>query len=153
MREDLIIPLALQGVSILEEIYPLTRDTGFAFPSERKNGRPMSENTVNGALRRIGYATDEKMTGHGFRTMARTLLDEVLGFRVEWIELQLAHKLKDPNGRAYKRTIFLDGRRHMMQAWADYLVQLRTRKRPRRLSSRQPESIKRTNGVGRLRFA
>ena len=62
-----------------------------------------------------------QMTGHGFRAMARTLLDEVLGFRVEWIEQQLAHRVKDPNGRAYNRTAFLKGRKKMMQAWADYL--------------------------------
>jgi integrase len=84
----------------------------------------MSENTINGALRRLGYASDE-MTGHGFRAMARTILDEVLEFRVEWIEHQLAHEVKDPNGRAYNRTAFLDGRRKMMQAWADCLDGLR----------------------------
>jgi hypothetical protein len=88
----------------------------------------MSGNTVNAALRRLGYATDEEMTGHGFRAMARTILDEVLGFRVEWIDMQLAHKVKDPNGRAYNRTAFLDGRRQMMQKWADYLDQLRSNK-------------------------
>jgi len=84
----------------------------------------MSENTINGALRRLGYASDE-MTGHGFRAMARTILDEVLEFRVEWIEHQLAHEVKDPNGRAYNRTAFLEGRRTMMQSWADYLDGLR----------------------------
>lgn len=84
----------------------------------------MSENTINGALRRLGYAGDE-MTGHGFRAMARTILDEVLEFRVEWIEHQLAHEVKDPNGRAYNRTAFLAGRREMMQRWADYLDKLR----------------------------
>jgi integrase len=125
MREDLIIPLARQAVTILQELYPLTHETGFVFPSERKNGRPMSENTVNGALRRLGYATDEEMTGHGFRAMARTILDEVLGFRVEWIDMQLAHKVKDPNGRAYNRTAFLKARKEMMQRWADYLDELR----------------------------
>ena len=88
----------------------------------------MSENTINGALRRLGYASDE-MTGHGFRAMARTILDEVLEFRVEWIEHQLAHEVKDPNGRAYNRTAFLEGRRKMMQAWADYLDELRAQKK------------------------
>jgi integrase len=125
MREDLIIPLARQGVAILQELWPLTHEKGFVFPSERKDGRPMSENTVNGALRRLGYATDEEMTGHGFRAMARTILDEVLGFRVEWIDMQLAHKVKDPNGRAYNRTAFLKARKEMMQSWADYLDELR----------------------------
>ena len=125
MREDLIAPLPRQGVAILEEIQPLTHRTGFVFPCEGKNDRPMSGNTVNGALRRLGCATYEEMTGHGFRAMARTILDEVLGFRVEWIEMQLAHKVKDPNGRAYNRTAFLKGRKEMMQRWAVYLDELR----------------------------
>jgi integrase len=125
MREDLIVPLARQGVAILQEIHPLTQKTGFVFPCEGKKGLPMSGNTVNGALRRLGYATDEEMTGHGFRAMARTILDEVLGFRVEWTDMQLAHKVKDRNGRAYNRTAFLEGRRQMMQRWADYLDSLR----------------------------
>jgi len=126
MREDLIVPLARQGVAILQEIHPLTYNAGFVFPGEGRNDRPMSENTVNGALRRLGYATDEEMTGHGFRAMARTILDEVLGFRVEWIDMQLAHKVKDPNGRAYNRTAFLKARKEMMQRWADYLDELRS---------------------------
>jgi hypothetical protein len=110
-------------VAILQGLLPLTHEKGFVFPSERKNGRPMSENTINGALRRLGYATDE--AGHGFRAMARTILDEVLGFRVEWIDMQFAHKVKDPNRRAYNRTAFLKGRKEMMQSWADYLDGLR----------------------------
>jgi integrase len=76
------------------------------------------------ALRTLGYAK-ETMSAHGFRAMARTLLDEVLGFRVDWIEHQLAHAVKDPNGRAYNRTAHLEGRKAMMQAWADYLDKLR----------------------------
>ena len=87
----------------------------------------MSNNTVNGALRRLGYSGDE-IVGHGFRAMARTILDEVLGYRVEWIEHQLAHAVKDPNGRAYNRTAFLSGRREMMQGWADHLDRLRANK-------------------------
>jgi hypothetical protein len=87
----------------------------------------MSENTVNAGLRRLGYTGDE-MTGHGFRAMARTILDEVLGYRVEWIEAQLAHEVRDPNGTAYNRTAFLQGRREMMQGWADYLDELRSPK-------------------------
>jgi hypothetical protein len=77
-------------------------------------------------LRRLGYTGDE-MTGHGFRAMARTVLDEVLGYRVEWIEHQLAHAVKDPNGRAYNRTAFLSGRKEMMQGWGDYLDRLRSK--------------------------
>jgi len=80
----------------------------------------MSENTLNAALKRLGYGK-EVMTAHGFRAMARTILDEVLGFRPDFIEHQLAHAVKDPNGRAYNRTAHLPERRKMMQSWADYL--------------------------------
>ena len=128
MREGLIVPLSRQAVEVLEELQPATGRGLYLFPSVQSPGRPMSENTINGALRRLGYASDE-MTGHGFRAMARTILDEVLEFRVEWIEHQLAHEVKDPNGRAYNRTAFLEGRRKMMQAWADYLDELRSQKK------------------------
>jgi integrase len=84
----------------------------------------MSENSVNAALRRMGYPQDE-MTGHGFRAMARTILDEVLGVRPDFIEHQLAHAVKDPNGRAYNRTAHLPERKKMMQQWADYLDKLK----------------------------
>ena len=85
----------------------------------------MSDNAILAALRGMGIPKEE-MTGHGFRAMARTLLDEVLGFRVDYIEHQLAHAVKDPNGRAYNRTTFLTERTAMMQTWADYLDELRT---------------------------
>ena len=84
----------------------------------------MSNNAVLSSLRRMGYKTDE-MTGHGFRAMARTVLDEVLQIRPDIIEHQLAHAVKDPNGRAYNRTTHLEERRRMMQVWADYLDTLR----------------------------
>ncbi len=129
MREDLIVPLSRQAISILTELQPLTGGGRFVFPCESNRSRPMSENTVNAALRRLGYSGDE-MTGHGFRAMARTILDEVLEYRVEWIEMQLAHEVKDPNGRAYNRTAFLEGRTKMMQGWADYLEKLRFENRP-----------------------
>lgn len=119
-----IVPLASQAVAILRELHPLTGRGEFVFPSARGKGRPMSENTVNAALRRLGFESDV-MTGHGFRAMARTILDEVLGFRPDFIEHQLAHAVKDPNGRAYNRTSHLPERRKMMQAWADYLDSLR----------------------------
>ena len=83
----------------------------------------MSENTINVALRTMGY-DGSVMTGHGFRAMARTVLDEVLGFRPDFIEHQLAHAVRDPLGRAYNRTAHLAERKKMMQAWADYLYQL-----------------------------
>ncbi|WP_423170941.1 tyrosine-type recombinase/integrase [Stenotrophomonas maltophilia group sp. CASM26] len=119
-----IVPLATQAVAILRGLQPLTGRGAYVFPSMLGKGRPMSENTVNGALRRLGYDSDT-MTGHGFRAMARTVLDEVLGFRPDYIEHQLAHAVRDPNGRAYNRTAHLVERAKMMQAWADYLDGLR----------------------------
>ena len=124
MREDHIVPLSTQALAILAEVRELTGGGKYAFPGERSRARPMSENTINAALRRLGYSKDQ-ITGHGFRAMARTLLDEALGFRVDYIEQQLAHTVKDPLGRAYNRTKHLDERRRMMQAWADYLDSLR----------------------------
>jgi integrase len=85
----------------------------------------MSENTLNAALKRLGYGKD-KMTAHGFRAMARTILDEVLGVRPDFIEHQLAHAVRDPNERAYNRTAHLTERHKMMQQWADYLDALKT---------------------------
>ena len=119
-----IVPLATQAVEVLRGLQPLTGRREYVVPSERGQGRPMSENTINAALRALGYDSDT-MTGHGFRAMARTMLDEVLGFRPDFIEHQLAHAVKDPNGRAYNRTSHLLERRKMMQAWADYLDALR----------------------------
>lgn len=79
--------------------------------------------SVLGAMRRMGISKEE-MSGHGFRATARTLLDEILGFRVDYIEQQLAHAVRDPNGRAYNRTLHLEERKKMMQAWADYIDKL-----------------------------
>lgn len=119
-----IVPLSAQAISILRELHPLTGNGRLLFPSVRTKDRPMSDNTVNGALRRLGYDGDT-MTGHGFRAMARTILDEVLGVPAEIIEAQLAHTVKDSLGRAYNRTAHLPQRREMMQKWADYLDQLK----------------------------
>jgi integrase len=121
---DHVVPLASQAVAVLAEVRQLTGRGQFVFPSARSNSRPMSENTVNAALRRLGIPSDE-LTGHGFRAMARTILDEVHGFRIDLIEHQLAHAVRDPLGRAYNRTSHLPERRRMMQAWADYLDSLR----------------------------
>ena len=117
-----IVPLSTQAIEILKELQPLTGRGRYVFPSERtpRGDRCMSENTVNAALKRLGYGKDV-ITGHGFRAMARTILDEVLGVRVDFIEHQLAHAVRDPNGRAYNRTAHLPERRQMMQHWADYL--------------------------------
>ena len=118
-----IVPLATQAIAILRELHPLTQRSEYVFPSVRGASRPMSENTINVALRIMGY-DGSVMTGHGFRAMARTVLDEVLGFRPDFIEHQLAHAVRDPLGRAYNRTAHLSERKKMMQAWADYLHQL-----------------------------
>ncbi|PLX94056.1 MAG: integrase [Desulfuromonas sp.] len=123
-RQPHLVPLSSQSLLILRDLYPMTRRSEYVFPGYRSNARPLSNNAINAALRRMGYAKDE-MTGHGFRAMARTILDEVLKFRPDYIEHQLAHAVRDPNGRAYNRTAHLEERRAMMQAWADYLEALR----------------------------
>ena len=115
-----LVPLARQAIEILQELQPLTGSGKFLFPSIRTTRRPMSDNTINAALRRLGF-DKETMTGHGFRAVARTLLDEVLRVRPDFIEHQLAHAVRDPNGRAYNRTAHLAERTKMMQKWADYL--------------------------------
>lgn len=120
-----IVPLSTQAVEILRELKPLTESGRYVFPSARSITRPMSENAVLAAMRRMGIGKEE-MTGHGFRAVARTILDEVLGVRPDFIEHQLAHAVRDPNGRAYNRTAHLAERRKMMQQWADYLDKLKT---------------------------
>ena len=123
-KQQHIIPLSTQAIEILESMQPISGYSKYVFPSNRGMSRPMSENTIRVALRTMGYG-NEDMTAHGFRAMARTLLDEVLNYRVEWIEQQLAHTVKDANGRAYNRTKHLIQRFEMMQRWADYLDTLR----------------------------
>ncbi len=120
MKQAHIVPLCNQAIGILKELHEYTGAGRYVFPSVRTHARPMSENTVNAALRHAGYDKDT-MTGHGFRAMARTILDEVLHVRPDYIEHQLAHAVRDPNGRAYNRTAHLEERRKMMQQWADYL--------------------------------
>jgi integrase len=124
MREPHLVPLSTQAITILREIQALTGDGTYIFPSPRTRSRPMSNNAILSALRRMGYAKEE-MSGHGFRAMARTILDEVLNIRPDYIEHQLAHAVKDPNGRAYNRTAHLAERRAMMQQWSDYLDKLK----------------------------
>lgn len=123
MRQPHLVPLSKQVIAILKELYPLTGRGQYVFPGLRSGTRPISDNTLNAALRRLGYTATE-LTAHGFRASARTILDEVLGFRPDVIEHQLAHAVKDPLGRAYNRTSHLDLRREMMQQWADYLETL-----------------------------
>ncbi|MGH8501345.1 MAG: tyrosine-type recombinase/integrase [Gammaproteobacteria bacterium] len=130
-KQPHLVPLATQAVAILHELEPLTGSakregvSNYVFPGARTSARPMSENTINAALRRLGFSGEE-MCGHGFRAMARTIMDEVLNVPPHLIEHQLAHKVKDPLGRAYNRTSHLSERRQMMQVWADYLDSLQT---------------------------
>jgi integrase len=124
-RQLHLVPLSSQAVSILRELQPLTGTGRYVFPGVRDRKKPLSDMTLNAAFKRMGI-DGKTFTAHGFRAMARTILDERLGFRVDFIEHQLAHAVKDPNGRAYNRTAHLAERRKMMQAWADYLDALRT---------------------------
>ena len=119
------VPLPLQAVELLQMLNDMTGQGRYVFSSLRTGTRPMSENTVNAALRAMGYAK-EVQTAHGFRATARTILDEGLDERIDLIEHQLAHTVKDANGNAYNRTAHLAKRRQMLQRWADYLDQLRT---------------------------
>lgn len=125
MKQPHIVPLSQQALQIIQDIQPLTGRGRYVFPSARGASRPLSENGVRTALRSMGY-DNQTMTPHGFRAMARTILDEVLGYRIEWIECQLAHAVKDANGRAYNRTSYFKQRKEMMQKWADYLDGLKT---------------------------
>lgn len=123
-KQDHIVPLSTQAVAILRELYALTGTGRYVFPGARSNGRAMCDNAILAAMRRMGIGKDE-MSGHGFRAMARTVLDEVLGVRPDLIEHQLAHAVRDPLGRAYNRTTHLPERKKMMQQWADYLDKLK----------------------------
>lgn len=124
MREPHLVPLSSQAINILKELHSLTGSGRYVFPSARTTQRPMSDNAILAALRRMGFSKDE-MSGHGFRAMARTVLDEVLQIRPDFIEHQLAHAVRDPNGRAYNRTAHKAERHKMMQQWADYLDTLK----------------------------
>jgi integrase len=119
-----LVPLPKQAVAVLRELHPLTGHAKMVFRGERHHDRAMSENTINAALRAMGFSADE-VTGHGFRATARTMLQERLGFDPDVIEAQLAHSVRDNLGRAYNRTEFVEQRRKMLQAWADYLEKLR----------------------------
>lgn len=124
LRIEHMVPLSAQALTIFRAMQPMTGHGKFVFPSIRTLDRCMSENTINAALRGMGYSK-EVMTAHGFRATARTIMDEVLNERVDLIEHQLAHKVTDANGTAYNRTKHLPARGEMMQRWADYLDKLR----------------------------
>jgi integrase len=123
MREEHVVPLSIQAVAILRELYPLTGHHRYLFPGARSPSRPMSENTVNAALRRLGY-DGETMTGHGFRALASTRLNE-MGWAPDVIERQLAHAERNKVRAAYNRASYMTERVRMMQVWADYLDSLR----------------------------
>jgi len=125
MKVDHLVPLSTQAIAILQSMKPLTGHRRYVFPSiGRSADRPMSESTCNAALHAMGI-DKETHSPHGFRAMARTIMDEVLDQRVDLIEHQLSHQVKDANGRAYNRTAHLPARRVMMQTWADYLDKIR----------------------------
>ena len=124
-KTEHLVPLSRQAVKILKDLYPLTGDGEYVFAGVRP-GRPISDMTINRALQTMGYDTQNEITAHGFRAMARTLLAERLQQPENVIEHQLAHKVPDALGTAYNRTKFLDQRKNMMQLWADYLDDLKT---------------------------
>jgi len=124
-RVEHLVPLSSQAIAILQEIQPVTGSNQYVFSGVVSKSRFISENTINHALRRIGFVRTE-LTGHSFRSMARTLLEETLGYRSVVIELQLAHAMKGPLGATYNRSTFLQERKRMMQKWSDYLNELKT---------------------------
>jgi integrase len=123
MGEEHVVPLSRQALEILRDVQPLTGDGRYVFPSLRSHSRPMSNNAITAALRRMGYGSDE-MTWHGFRSLASTCLNEQ-GWHPDLIELQLAHADRNKVRAAYNRAQRLQERRRMMQTWADYLDGLR----------------------------
>jgi integrase len=118
-----LVPLPRQAVAILRALHGYTGHGTLLFPGERSHDRPISDNTLRAALQTLGYGSDTQ-TVHGFRATARTILDEVIEVDPLQIEAQLAHAVKDANGRAYNRTQYIRQRAEMMQRWADYLDEL-----------------------------
>ena len=120
MKTPHIIPLSSQAINILSDLQKHTGSGRYVFPSVRSMARPISDNTMNAGLRRLGYTKDE-IVSHGWRAIFRTLADEVLQERIDFIEAQLAHQVSDALGRAYNRTSFLKERRELMDRWGQYL--------------------------------
>jgi integrase len=121
-----LVPLSHQAIEILKEIQPLTGGGKYVFPGARDRNRPMSDNAIRSAMRRLGW-TGEEMTPHGFRAMASTILDE-MGYQQQWLERQTAHDEPNKVKAAYKRnlhTMYMPERTRMMQEWSDYLDSLR----------------------------
>ena len=123
--DDHLVPLSLQSIRLLKDIQPLTAHGRYVFPNQRDHQKPANPESINKALRNMGYDTSTQQAAHGFRATARTMLDERLGFRVDYIEHQSGRRVKDPLGRAYNRTKHLEQRTGMMQHWADYLDDLK----------------------------
>jgi len=151
-----VVPLSTQAIAVLRDLQPLTGRFAFAFPGVRSRFRPMSENTITAALRRMGYSGQD-MTGHGFRSMASTLLNEQ-GWNRDAIERQLSHGERDAVRAAYNYAQHLPERRKMMQAWADYLDQLKAQTpegKPQGLDypARRPMSKRESAVVRRSRAA
>lgn len=122
---DHIVPLSKQAIALLLDIQSLTGQYKYVFTNIRTRTKHMNPESLNKALRRLGYDTAKTQCAHGFRASARTLMDEQLKIRIEWVEQQLAHKVKSPLGRAYDRTKFLPERHEMMQEWSDYLDEIK----------------------------
>lgn len=125
MREPHLVPLSTQAVAILRDMEPFSGHLEHVFPGGRDPKRPMSDAAINAAMRRLGIDTQNELTGHGFRAMARTILHEQLNYPPDIIEVQLAHKAPGPLGAAYARAKFIEQRTKMMQVWADYLDKLK----------------------------
>lgn len=139
-KQKHLVPLSRQALAILHQLKPVTGRQAYVFPGQGR-GATISDNTLNKAMRRMGY-TSEQVTAHGFRATARTILDETLEQPPEVIEAQLAHSVKDANGRAYNRTQYLEKRRELMQTWADYLDVLKAQARGENVTPiRQREAI------------
>jgi integrase len=119
-----IVPLATQAIEVLESQQLYSGNFKYVFPSGRSPKRPLSDNGMRTALLTMGFASDVQ-TIHGFRSSARTMMEEQLSLPPHLIEHQLHHAVKDPNGRAYNRTTHLEARREMMQQWADYLDEIK----------------------------
>jgi integrase len=126
-KTDHLVPLSKQAVAILRDLYKLTGNQagGWVFPGGRSPLRPMSDGAINSAYRGLGIDTQNDITAHGWRSVARTMLKERLKYDEEFIERQLAHAVKNVNGSAYDRAQYLDDRRPMMQVWSDYLDKLK----------------------------
>ena len=123
-RRDLFVPLAPQIVAMIESLKPITGTNKYVFPLETNSDKPMTENAVRDAMRKVGIAK-EAATAHGFRATGRTMLAELLGFRDDLINHQLSHVVRDATGEAYNRTRFLPERTKMMIRWADFLDELK----------------------------